>query len=49
MAWFINPVFIQKSLPAGADGAAPANPLWFDDFVTIVNRGRQTAADRRRK
>lgn len=49
MAWFINPIFIQKSLPPGPDGAAPANPLWFDNFVAIVNRGRQPAADRKRE
>jgi hypothetical protein len=41
MAWFVNPIIINKSLPAGPDGAAPANPLWFDDFVTIVKRGRR--------
>ncbi|MBL8232128.1 MAG: hypothetical protein JNL98_26770 [Bryobacterales bacterium] len=41
MAWFINPIFIPKSLPPDAEGAPPANPLWFDDFVDIVNRGRK--------
>lgn len=41
MAWFINPIFIPKSLPPAAGGLAPANPLWFDDFVSIVNLGRR--------
>lgn len=45
MAWFINPILIPKSLPPGPDGAAPANPLWFDDFVDIVNRGRKPPAN----
>lgn len=45
MAWFINPIFIPKSLPPGPDGAIPANPLWFDDFVDIVTRGRKPAPE----
>lgn len=44
MAWFINPIFIPKSLPPAADGAVPANPLWFDDFCKIVNQGRKRPA-----
>ena len=40
LAWFINPIFPFKSLPLNADGSYPRNPLWFDDFVSIVKRGR---------
>ncbi|MBL8209568.1 MAG: hypothetical protein JNK87_02595 [Bryobacterales bacterium] len=40
MAWFINPIFIPKTLPPGPKGEVPANPLWFDDFIDIVNQGR---------
>lgn len=39
MAWFLNPIFPQKSLPLAEDGSYPTNPLWFDDFVTIVKQG----------
>ncbi|WEK37444.1 MAG: sulfatase-like hydrolase/transferase [Candidatus Pseudobacter hemicellulosilyticus] len=39
--WFINPIFPFKSLQKQADGSHTPNPLWFDDFVTIVNKGRQ--------
>jgi hypothetical protein len=38
--WFINPIFPFKSLKTLPDGSHTANPLWFDDFVTIVNKGR---------
>jgi hypothetical protein len=38
--WFINPVFPFKSLKTQPDGSHTANPLWFDDFVSIVNKGR---------
>jgi hypothetical protein len=38
--WFINPVFPVKSLKTAPDGSHPANPLWIDDFNTIVNRGK---------
>lgn len=40
-AWFVNVIFPFKSLPSGADGMKPPNPLWFDDFVDIVNRGNK--------
>jgi hypothetical protein len=33
-AWFINPIFPGKTLPANTP-----NPLWFDDFVEIVKQG----------
>jgi len=39
-AWFINPIFPAKSLPPNADGSFTPNPLWMDDFVAIVNKGR---------
>lgn len=39
--WFINPIFPMKSLKPQADGIYTANPLWFDDFVDIVNRGNK--------
>jgi len=39
-AWFINPIFPAKSLPPNADGSLTPNPLWMDDFVAIVNKGR---------
>ena len=38
LAWFINPIFPFKSLPLNADGSYPRNPLWFDDFVSIVEK-----------
>jgi hypothetical protein len=38
--WFINPIFPMKSLKPQADGSYTANPLWFDDFCEIVNKGR---------
>lgn len=39
--WFVTPVFACKSLKPGADGSCGKNPLWFDDFVDISNRGRK--------
>jgi hypothetical protein len=39
-AWFINPIFPAKSLPPNADGSFTPNPLWMDDFVAIVSKGR---------
>jgi hypothetical protein len=39
--WFINPVFPMKSLQPQADGSYTANPLWFNDFVDIVDRGKK--------
>lgn len=41
--WFINPIFPMKSLQPQADGSYTPNPLWYDDFVDIVNRGRKNA------
>ncbi|HEY8896846.1 MAG TPA: hypothetical protein VIM79_18615 [Niastella sp.] len=38
--WFINPIFPFKSLKTLPDGSHRANPLWFEDFITIVNRGK---------
>ena len=37
--WFINPIFPFKSLKQLPDGSHAPNPLWFDDFKTIVNWG----------
>jgi Arylsulfatase A and related enzymes len=42
--WFINPIFPMKSLQRQADGGYTPNPLWFDDFVAITRRGKETAA-----
>jgi hypothetical protein len=39
--WFINPIFPMKSLQKQADGSYTPNPLWFDDFVNIVNHGKK--------
>jgi len=41
--WFVNPIFPMKSLQRQADGGYTPNPLWFDDFVAITNRGKQLA------
>jgi hypothetical protein len=38
--WFINPIFPMKSLQPQPDGSFTANPLWFDDFTDIVNKGK---------
>ncbi|GAB3576724.1 hypothetical protein GCM10027345_13720 [Hymenobacter daeguensis] len=38
--WFINPIFLQKSLKKQLNGEISANPLSFDDFRTIANRGK---------
>lgn len=40
--WFINPIFPCKSLKTDVNGDCPANPLWFDDFTSIVNKGKIT-------
>lgn len=40
-AWFINPVFCQKSLLKQANGEYSTNPLHFEDFVRIVNKGKK--------
>lgn len=39
--WFINPIFPFKSLKTQSDGVHTANPLWFDDFVSIVKKGKK--------
>ncbi|MCM8568304.1 hypothetical protein NE848_02875 [Gramella jeungdoensis] len=41
-AWFINPIFCQKSLELQPDGAFSPNPLCFEDFVTLVKENRNT-------
>ncbi|MBT1707719.1 hypothetical protein KK062_05785 [Fulvivirgaceae bacterium PWU5] len=38
--WFVNPIFPMKSLTPLADGSYAPNPLWYDDFVTIVQQGK---------
>jgi hypothetical protein len=42
--WFINPIFPFKSLKTLPDGTHAANPLWLDDFITIVNWGKYGAS-----
>ncbi|TWV89191.1 hypothetical protein [Chitinophaga pinensis] len=37
--WFVNPIFPMKSLQREPDGSYTPNPLWFNDFVDIVNYG----------
>jgi hypothetical protein len=39
--WFINPIFPMKSLQPMPDGSYSPNPLWYQDFVEIVNKGKQ--------
>lgn len=39
--WFINPIFPMKSLKEQADGSFTPNPLWFDDFTDIINKGKK--------
>lgn len=39
-AWFINPVFCQHSLTLDDQGDYARNPLVFDDFVNLVQRGK---------
>ena len=39
-AWFINPIFCQKSLIKNEKGEFSANPLHFDDFVELVEKGK---------
>ncbi len=38
--WFINPIFSNKSLLPHPDGSYMENPLWFDDFCDMVNKGK---------
>lgn len=40
--WFVNPIFACKSLKPDANGDCAANPLWYSDFVDIVNKGKLT-------
>src|SRR5690606_5844556 len=39
--WFINPIFPMKTLQPQPDGSFTPNPLWFNDFVDIINRGKK--------
>jgi hypothetical protein len=39
--WFINPIFPMKSLTPQPDGSYTANPLWYDDFCEVVNKGKK--------
>ena len=39
-AWFINPIFCQKSLEKNPNGRYSANPLCFNDFVELVRDGK---------
>ncbi|MEO1013267.1 MAG: hypothetical protein AAFX53_18390 [Bacteroidota bacterium] len=39
-AWFINPIFCQKSLVKNEQGDFSTNPLHFDDFVELVEKGK---------
>jgi hypothetical protein len=38
--WFVNPIFPMKSLKPQPDGSFTPNPLWFEDFVEVVNKGK---------
>lgn len=38
--WFVNPIFACKSLKPEINGDCAANPLWYADFVDIVNKGK---------
>lgn len=40
-AWFINPIFCQKSLELQQDGSFSPNPLCFEDFIELVNENRR--------
>lgn len=40
--WFINPIFAGKTLRPHPDGSFMENPLWFHDFVDIINKGKTT-------
>ncbi|UOE47454.1 hypothetical protein MTO98_23895 [Mucilaginibacter sp. SMC90] len=40
--WFVNPIFACKSLIPDANGDCAANPLWYTDFINIVNKGKRT-------
>lgn len=38
-AWFINPIFCQKSLEINSDGDFSENPLWAESFKKWVEKG----------
>jgi len=38
--WFINRIYPFTSIQSNPDGTYVGNPLWYDDFVAIVNRGK---------
>lgn len=40
-AWFINPIFCQKSLALNADGSFSENPLWIKSFKKWVRQGKR--------
>lgn len=42
--WFVNPIFPGKSLLPHADGSIMENPIWFQDFLDITERGRSKAS-----
>lgn len=46
-AWFINPVFCQKSLTLNADGRFSKNPLWAESYVKWVRKGKAEAKARK--
>lgn len=46
-AWFINPIFGQKSLLKEPDGDFAENPLYFDDFLKIVEKGKNDKSTER--
>ncbi len=39
-AWFINPIFCQKSLEIASGGNYSENPLWFESFQKWVANGK---------
>ena len=39
-SWFINPIFACKTLIPEKDGSCAKNPLWYNDFISIVNQGK---------
>lgn len=38
--WFINPIYLQKSLLKQSDGEYSKNPLNYEDFIKIVQTGK---------
>ena len=41
-AWFINPVFCQKSLELNPEGEFSENPLWMDKYKKWVEAGKRS-------